>query len=118
MIVISVNFKEDPEAPYGLCPECKAPGKARERRPNGNDICANGHSYPSKNAIERDARFSTIQYEAGLYQVVVDDIKRAIVIQGNNLTAVSPPAGDGTPHRATYSLDALDAIRPVDILVM
>lgn len=37
--------------PYGLCPECGVPGKTRERRPNGNDTCQNGHTYPSGNAI-------------------------------------------------------------------
>lgn len=39
------------EALYGYCPECQAPGVSRERRPNGNDQCANGHTYPSANAV-------------------------------------------------------------------
>lgn len=37
--------------PYGFCPTCKAPGKARERRLDGNDVCENGHKYPSKSAL-------------------------------------------------------------------
>ena len=37
--------------PYGYCPKCGAPGKLRERRPNGNDTCQRGHSYPSKDAL-------------------------------------------------------------------
>jgi hypothetical protein len=36
--------------PYGLCPICGAPGVRRERRPNGNDTCENGHVYPSAQA--------------------------------------------------------------------
>lgn len=36
---------------YGTCPKCGAPGVSRERRPNGNDRCANNHSYPSRNAV-------------------------------------------------------------------
>ena len=36
--------------PYGYCPICGSPGKSRERRPNGNDKCHNGHTYPSHNA--------------------------------------------------------------------
>jgi hypothetical protein len=36
---------------YGFCPKCFDPGKSRERRPNGNDTCVNGHVYPSKDAI-------------------------------------------------------------------
>ena len=35
-------------AVYGYCPECGAKGVMRERRPNGNDKCANGHTYPSR----------------------------------------------------------------------
>lgn len=43
-------MKELP-SPYGYCPRCGAPGKARERRPNGNDICEAGHEYPSREAV-------------------------------------------------------------------
>lgn len=42
------NFPALP--PYGYCPACGAPGKTRERRPNGNDTCENGHTYPSAQA--------------------------------------------------------------------
>jgi len=37
-------------APYGFCPECREPGIACERRPNGNAHCANGHAYPRTKA--------------------------------------------------------------------
>ncbi len=36
--------------PYGYCPICGSPGRYRERRPNGNDKCHNGHTYPSRSA--------------------------------------------------------------------
>lgn len=39
-------------APYGYCPVCHAPGELRERRPDSNDTCANGHTYPSRNAVK------------------------------------------------------------------
>lgn len=39
---------------YGYCPKCGAPGKQRERRPNGNDICENGHEYPSRDALVKE----------------------------------------------------------------
>lgn len=35
---------------YGYCPVCGAPGRTRERRPNGDDTCENRHKYPSKDA--------------------------------------------------------------------
>lgn len=34
------------------CPKCDAPEHSRERRPNGNSKCVNGHGYPSREAIE------------------------------------------------------------------
>lgn len=36
---------------YGMCPKCGKPGVSRERRTDGNDTCAGGHSYPSKSAV-------------------------------------------------------------------
>ncbi len=53
--------KAPPEAPYGYCPWCGAMGETRERRPNGDDHCVNGHSYPSRDAlptppVNREAR--------------------------------------------------------------
>ena len=41
------EIEQEPVAVYGYCPECGATGVMRERRPNGNDKCANGHTYPS-----------------------------------------------------------------------
>lgn len=35
---------------YGFCPRCNAPGVSRERRPDGNDTCARGHTYKSTEA--------------------------------------------------------------------
>lgn len=40
------------DPPYGWCPTCGAPGNGRERRPNGNDVCLKGHSYPSGEAVK------------------------------------------------------------------
>ena len=42
--------KQEPVAVYGYCPECGAKGVMRERRPNGNDKCEKGHTYPSNTA--------------------------------------------------------------------
>ncbi len=41
---------------YGRCPHCGSPGVERERRPNGNDKCSNGHVYPSASAIHRGGK--------------------------------------------------------------
>jgi len=41
------EIEQEPVAVYGYCPQCGAKGVMRERRPNGNDKCANGHTYPS-----------------------------------------------------------------------
>ena len=45
--------EDDLKAPYGYCPRCGQLGIARERRPNGNDRCKNGHEYPSRDAHKR-----------------------------------------------------------------
>lgn len=38
-------------APYGYCPRCGERGQSRERRPNGVDRCASGHTYPSGDSV-------------------------------------------------------------------
>lgn len=45
---------------YGYCPQCGALGETRERRPNGDDRCLNGHRYPSRNALPTRDRFEDI----------------------------------------------------------
>ena len=38
---------QEPVGVYGHCPICGAKGVTRERRPDGDDRCANGHTYKS-----------------------------------------------------------------------
>lgn len=45
--------KDSSKAIYGYCPICGAKGKFRERRADGNDLCENGHQYPSKDALKQ-----------------------------------------------------------------
>jgi hypothetical protein len=44
------------EAAYGFCLHCKAKVVRRERRPRGNDTCANGHVYPSAASVKGRAK--------------------------------------------------------------
>ena len=37
-----------------FCPTCEAPVYMREKRPNGDDICANGHKYPSIKTVPKE----------------------------------------------------------------
>jgi hypothetical protein len=46
----------EPVAVYGYCPICGAEGVMRERRPNGYDKCAKGHTYPSSKATPPAAK--------------------------------------------------------------
>ena len=39
------------KATYGYCPKCGAPGCRRERRINGDDMCEQGHRYPSRDRL-------------------------------------------------------------------
>ena len=43
-----------PESVYGYCPVCKGAGVSRDRCPNGNDRCVNGHTYPSATSLTRE----------------------------------------------------------------
>jgi len=57
------------QADYGFCPECGVRGYYRERRPNGNDKCLNGHTYPSAKAVP--SRF--IQKEPDTHPPVISE---------------------------------------------
>jgi hypothetical protein len=52
---------------YGFCPQCGAKGKKRERRPNGDDTCENGHVYPSLKAADLPYEAKQISVEAEFY---------------------------------------------------
>jgi len=47
-----IMTKDNPPV-YGYCPMCGKPGLTRQRRPNGNDMCGNGHTYPSSSALSQ-----------------------------------------------------------------
>lgn len=50
---------EKARAPYGYCPHCKSEGRIRERHPQGNDTCREGHVYPSVKALStREPKFN------------------------------------------------------------
>lgn len=54
----------DTPAPYGFCPVCGVPGISRERRPNGDDRCENGHVYPSSQALMTTLKVSPAAAES------------------------------------------------------
>lgn len=37
---------------FGKCPQCGAAVVEKERRPNGNSTCENGHTFPSKDEVQ------------------------------------------------------------------
>ena len=51
--VFTLQFEIELEdvAVYQYCPICMAKGVKRERRPDGNDTCENGHTYPSRDRL-------------------------------------------------------------------
>lgn len=51
LFVSKSSIKNEVKAIYGYCPICGAKGTFRERRADGNDLCENGHQYPSKEAL-------------------------------------------------------------------
>lgn len=59
---IVLSSKEKQDKGYGFCPICGSPGIQRERRPNGDTLCENGHKCPS-NSYQTSQSFS--QFDAG-----------------------------------------------------
>lgn len=48
-----MQYETSKQSVYGYCPLCNSPGITRERRPNGNDECAQGHLYSSRLAVKK-----------------------------------------------------------------
>jgi len=65
------------KAPYGYCPKCGALGKFRERRPNGDDQCTNGHKYPSKDALSEPSVRSTASERGKAAYAAASDMEKA-----------------------------------------
>ena len=47
----ALEAKDEPVANYGYCPVCGAKGTSRERHPDGNTTCVNGHKYKSRDTL-------------------------------------------------------------------
>jgi hypothetical protein len=65
----------DKDAPYGYCLKCGSKGVSRERRPNGNDKCENGHTYPSASAIMNDVKMPAINVKQECCDVYYENYK-------------------------------------------
>ena len=50
-IKAALEAKDEPVAIYGYCPVCGAKGTSRERHPDGNTTCVNGHKYKSRDTL-------------------------------------------------------------------
>lgn len=54
----------DQPNPYGTCPLCGSSVVSRERRPNGNDTCAKGHTYPSAHTVKpKRSKYGNVRTE-------------------------------------------------------
>lgn len=73
---------------YGNCPKCGSKGVSRERRPNGNDKCANGHVYLSSEAIVKKPNISkyaaVIKHHSGFTDINGVSICVGDIIQENS----------------------------------
>jgi len=94
---------------YGYCPKCGAPGKNRERNPNGNDTCENEHVYPSREALSTAPVSISITFLRGLrneqIEVFVEDFRDEVEAAGGVL-AVN---GEAIPSRYEESKSKFDA---------
>lgn len=63
------------KSPYGFCPICGSIGIGRERRPNGNDVCINGHVYMSSTSVPAKGN-ETLKTEPKRTPMTPDDYQR------------------------------------------
>jgi hypothetical protein len=102
-IKAALEVKVEPVAVYGYCPVCGAKGTSRERHPDGNTTCVNGHKYKS-----RDALITPPQQEAKdepAAWMYPDDLKRfetsEAYAQAYSIEMVSPTQGETVPLYTT-----------------
>jgi hypothetical protein len=50
-LLAKLDGPSSPPHSLGYCPICGSPGRSREKRPNGDDLCEAGHKYPSSSAL-------------------------------------------------------------------
>jgi hypothetical protein len=67
-------------SPYGYCPICGKPGKLRERRLNGNDVCEGNHTYPSKDSLDEPSGLKLLKYLEA-YVARIEEIKTTVQVQ-------------------------------------
>lgn len=103
------------DSPYGYCPFCGGNGATRERRPNGDDTCVNGHKYPSAKALKDPTAAAEI---AAIYGARKESSKAAAVelktmlLQPSVHDTVGPLAVCVTGHqKAEEVADLLCALR-------
>jgi len=73
---------QEPVAVYGYCPICGAEGVMRERRLNGYDKCAKGHTYPSSKATPPAQPAPVKVWEAEGYDALMKEMQ---VVKARNI---------------------------------
>ena len=92
---------------YGYCPICGAPGKTRERRPDGNDICERGHTYPAKSALDHKPYFLVLAYIEPINEISSTDD------QDNNNPVAYAPIFDSYTAAKAWGGDTKYPIAPI-----
>lgn len=78
--------------PYGYCPRCGAAGVRRERRPGGNDVCANDHTYKSGSGLKEPATPQAAQVPS-LHPRTADLVQRFAAALAEKLAAAEAKYG-------------------------
>lgn len=86
---------------YGFCPTCGAGGVTRERRPNGNDNCERGHTYPSKDALNKPIINQVLQV-SNLVQGLAADMPDRFFEIFNEMTRLFPGISFETRDKASW----------------
>jgi len=54
--LLESTMEDNDKYGLGYCPKCNEGVYIREKRLNGDDICVNGHRYPSKDTLKEKAK--------------------------------------------------------------
>lgn len=71
---------------HGRCPYCRAEVVSRERRPDGNDTCAQGHCYPSRLTVPPDAPVEVSNLGPGVIHITCQADRITLTKDGQTVT--------------------------------
>lgn len=84
---------------YGSCPICGSPVVARSRHLNGNDVCREGHEYPS---VQTEPAIAVCQVK-GVSQERGETVVLVGLVNQNSVFSMTPEEAEAARERYAQS---------------